>query len=217
MKIDFKAFIRSKTTKRVLPFLPELSLRLALDGEQLWDDVIQHMRDPDADMPYWAFAWPGGVGLARYILDNPAFVAGKIVLDFASGSGVCALAASKAGAKTVYVCDIDPFAQAAIDMNAQDNNCLNLVPTTINFAQSVLGIDVLLAGDVCYEHLMAHRTIKWLRLCSENANKVIIGDPMRAYAPKESVALLGKMTVPTSVKLEEVAQRDVSILQIFPS
>jgi predicted nicotinamide N-methyase len=216
MKIDFRDFVLSRTAKRVLPFLPELSLRLATDGEALWDELIQLMRDPDAELPYWAFAWPGGVGLARYILDNPSLVAGKTVLDFASGSGVCAIAATKAGAKTVYVSDIDPFAQAAIDINADDNACTNFIHTRIDFERPTTGIDVVIAGDVCYEHLMANRAVKWLRLCAECAEKVMIGDPMRAYTPTERIEVLAQMTVPTSIRLEEVAQRSVSIIQILP-
>ena len=48
--------------------------------------------------PFWAFAWAGGQALARYLIDNPALVRGKRALDFASGSGLVAIAAALAGA-----------------------------------------------------------------------------------------------------------------------
>ncbi|TIL77311.1 MAG: methyltransferase, partial [Mesorhizobium sp.] len=71
--------------------------------------------------PFWAFAWAGGQGLARYILDNPSDVQGKRVLDFASGSGLVAIAAVKAGAAEVIAADIDPFCATAIRLNAEAN------------------------------------------------------------------------------------------------
>src|SRR5262245_37969779 len=72
-------------------------------------------------MPFWASAWLGGQAVARYIVDNPATVAGLRVLDVASGCGVIAIAAAKMGAATVTANDVDPSAIAAIHLNARTN------------------------------------------------------------------------------------------------
>ena len=71
--------------------------------------------------PFWAFAWAGGQALARYLLDHPDEVAGKRVLDFATGSGLVAIAAMKAGAAEALAADIDRSAQAAMALNAEVN------------------------------------------------------------------------------------------------
>ena len=62
--------------------------------------------------PYWSFCWASGLALAQWILDNPKHVADKQVIDVGAGSGIVALAAKLAGAKTVVSCDLDPMALA---------------------------------------------------------------------------------------------------------
>ena len=76
---------------------------------------------PTPPLPYWAFAWGGGLAIGRYLGDHPEVVAGRRVLDLGSGSGLCAIAAMLAGAATVTAVDIDPFAVAAIGLNARAN------------------------------------------------------------------------------------------------
>ncbi|WVM90642.1 50S ribosomal protein L11 methyltransferase [Halopseudomonas pachastrellae] len=61
-------------------------------------------------------------GLARWVLDNPAEVRGKRVLDFGAGSGVVALACRMAGASEVIACDLDAPALQACALNARLND-----------------------------------------------------------------------------------------------
>ena len=57
----------------------------------------------------------GRLALARYLQEHPAEVAGLRVLDFATGSGLVAIAAAQAGGgRGGRGADIDPFAEAAV-------------------------------------------------------------------------------------------------------
>lgn len=212
---DWQSFIRAHTEPQSLPFLPELTLNLAERMEPLWCALQIETQDSDCEPPFWAFAWAGGLGLARTILDYPDLVQGRRVLDFASGSGLVGFAAAKAGAKKVWCCDIDPVAQTAIQLNAR-LNALKVDLMAISYLkQPVKGVDVILAGDVCYDHLMAHRVLSWLRLCVRSGVQVLLGDPGRAYVPQEGVELIAELTVPTSLALEDEAQRKVNVFSLL--
>src|SRR5262249_5484532 len=133
--------------------------------------------------PFWAFAWAGGQALARFVLDHPALVAGKRVLDFAAGSGLVAFAAAKAGARTVIASEVDDFAIAAIELNGEANAVeVQLLHT------DVIGRDedweTVLAADICYEREMAAAAFDWLAALSARGAAVLIGDPGRSYLPK---------------------------------
>ncbi|MDD3181695.1 MAG: methyltransferase [Alphaproteobacteria bacterium] len=211
----FQDFIRAHTQLMPIDFLPEITLHVAQKMEPLWKEMESSFGDPDCEPPFWAFAWAGGLGLSRHIMDHPELVKGKRVLDFAAGSGLVGIAAARAGAKKVWSCDIDPLSQAAIKMNA-DSNDVQLAPMKISYLKEpVRGIDVILAGDVCYDHLMAHRVVAWLRLCVRHGITVIMGDPGRAYVPRERIEVLATMTVPTSLALEDMAQREVQVLSLL--
>jgi predicted nicotinamide N-methyase len=209
-----ETFIHEQTKLTALPHLPEIKLHLAEKMEPLWKAIEAASGDPDCPPPFWAFAWAGGQGLARYILDHPETVLGLRVLDFASGCGVVALAAAKAGAKKVWACDIDPLAQTSIQINAQENDVKIEDMAVSDFKRVPKDIDVILAGDVCYEHLMAHRTVAWLRLCALSGIKVFMGDPGRAYVPEDGVTQRAVLTVPTSLELEDGETRNVIVLEL---
>src|SRR5688500_17129087 len=116
-----RSFVRRHTRLRVVPGLDDIRLHLADDALALWRAVQVESGDPDTPIPYWAFAWGGGLAIARYLRDHPEAVAGRRVFDLGSGSGLCAIAAGTAGAAEVVACDIDPFAAAAIELNARSN------------------------------------------------------------------------------------------------
>ena len=155
--------------------------------------------------PFWAFAWAGGQALARWLLDNPQDVAGKRVLDFAAGSGLVGIAAMKAGAASALCADIDPFCPAAGTLNAQAND------VTLTFtAQNLLNgppprVDVICAGDVCYEKPMTERVLAWLAAARANGTRVLIGDPGRTYFPKSGLTFLAEYQVETTRELEDFA------------
>jgi predicted nicotinamide N-methyase len=152
--------------------------------------------------PFWAFAWAGGQALARHILDHPAIVAGRRVFDFASGSGLVAIAAAKAGAARVTANEVDDFALAAIDLNAAANG-VEVQVLGDDMVGKRLAADVILAGDVCYERDMAARVINWLGEHAARGATVLIGDPGRTYLPKDRLTAVARYDVPVTRELED--------------
>lgn len=155
--------------------------------------------------PYWAFAWAGGQALARWLLDNPHEVAGRTVLDFATGSGLVGAAAMMAGAASVLCADIDPFCRAAVALNAAANG-VALAFTDANLLDSPPPeVDVICAGDVCYESPMTDRVLSWLAQARAAGTRVLIGDPGRTYFPRTGLTFLAEYQVPTTRELEDFA------------
>jgi predicted nicotinamide N-methyase len=206
-----RAFILENTRLQAPPHTPELSLHLADEITPIWKMTEEALVEIGLPPPFWAFAWAGGQALARYILDNPEIVAGKRVIDFASGSGLVAIAAMKAGAASVLAADIDVFCEAAIGLNAAAND------VTVTFTEVDLldapppAADVLLAGDICYERPMAEAVMAWLAQGRAAGATVLIGDPGRTYFPKEGLVKLAEYQVPTTRELEDMAVKRTSV------
>ena len=146
------------------------------------------------------------------MLDNPALVAGKRVLDFAAGGGLAAIAAMKAGAASAEAAEIDPLAWAAIGLNAAMNQVTVGIPR-----EDVVGAagrwDLILCGDVCYEAAMTNHIMPWLRRMAATA-EVWIADPGRAYLPKDGLSPIARFSVPTSLELEDRPERDVVLFRV---
>lgn len=195
-------FVRENTVVTHAPLVPEMALHLASEVTPLWHATEAYLEQNNLPPPYWAFAWPGGQAFARLLLDRPELARGRRVLDFASGSGISAIAAAKAGAARVVATEIDDFAVAALGLNA----ALNDVGFEI-FAGDILAEppgdwDLILAGDVCYEKPMADRTTAWLDLAVAAGAEVLVADPGRAYLPKTGLSEIARHDVPTPLDLE---------------
>jgi predicted nicotinamide N-methyase len=160
--------------------------------------------------PYWAFAWAGGQALARYVLDNPATVRGKRVLDFGSGSGLVGIAAAMAGAQSVLSADIDRYAEAAIELNAAANS-VAIATTADDLIGTRGGWDIILIGDMCYERPLAERLLAWLRDSGANA---LLGDPGRSYFPKADVERLALYNVQVTRDLEDREIRETGVYSL---
>lgn len=128
---DRAQFIRDNTRLQRPPHTPEIQLWLADEITPIWRLTEEELGEMGLPPPFWAFAWAGGQALARYLMDHPEEAAGKTVVDFASGSGLVAIAAMKAGAKSALAADIDVFCSAAVEANATAND-LTLSFTDIN-------------------------------------------------------------------------------------
>src|SRR5690606_6466828 len=152
--------------------------------------------------PFWAFAWAGGQGLARHVIDNPDLVTGKTVLDFASGSGLVAIAASIAGASDVTAADIDPWSATAARLNADANN-VEFEIIQSDLVGTDAGWEVVLAGDVFYDQAMTGTVWPWLTALARRGASVLVGDPGRAYCPKDGLDLLATYQVPVTRALED--------------
>ncbi|MGH7028129.1 class I SAM-dependent methyltransferase [Brevundimonas sp.] len=196
-------FIAANTRLQTVPHAPEISLWLADEITPLWRLTEEELGAMGLPPPFWAFAWAGGQALARWLLDNPDQVAGKRVIDLATGSGLVAVAAMKAGAASVLAADIDPFCAAAVAANAKANG------VEIAFTDADLldapppPVDLICAGDVFYEKPMAEAVLAWLKQAQANGTRVIVGDPGRTYFPKSGLTLLAEYTVPTTRELED--------------
>ena len=195
-------FILDNTAPMAPPHVREITLRLADEAHDLWRRTEEELAEIGLPPPFWAFAWAGGQGLARYVLDHPEIVSGRRVLDFASGSGLVAIAAMKAGAASAEAADIDPFCETAIRLNAVANG------VTIGFnSQDQVGIDsgwdVVLAGDVFYEKPFADRLLPWFSTLKARGTDILIGDPGRAYLPKARLVPLATYEVPVTRDLED--------------
>ncbi|HLL26408.1 MAG TPA: 50S ribosomal protein L11 methyltransferase [Xanthobacteraceae bacterium] len=213
---DRAAFVRANTRRRAIPLVPEISLYVADEAVPLWQKTEEELGEMGLPAPFWAFAWAGGQALARYILDNPALVAGRRVLDFASGSGLVAIAAAKAGAQSVEASEIDDFAISAIALNAEANNanvqaiCADLIGRDERW-------DVVLAADVCYEREMAVNVLAWLASLSARGAEIRIGDPGRSYLPKERIERITKYDVPVTRDLEDAEIKNTGVWRLLPA
>jgi predicted nicotinamide N-methyase len=206
-----RAFILENTRLQPPPHTPELQLHLADEITPIWKLTEEALAEIGLPPPFWAFAWAGGQALARYILDNPAIVSGKRVIDFASGSGLVAIAAMKAGAASVLAADIDVFCEAAIGVNAAVNG-VEIAFTEVDLLDGPPPVaDVLLAGDICYERPMAEAVMTWLALGRAAGASVLIGDPGRTYFPKDGLVKLAEYQVPTTRELEDMAVKRTSV------
>ncbi len=208
---DPAAFILANTRFQAVPHAPEISLWLADEITPIWRMTEAELGAIGLPPPFWAFAWSGGQGLARWLLDNPHEVAGKRVLDFAAGSGLVGIAAMKAGAAQVLCADIDPFCAAAVALNAAANDVRLAFTQTDLLSAPPPAVDVICAGDVCYEKPMTDRVLAWLALARRNGTRVLIGDPHRTYFPRTGLDHLAEYQVPTTRELEDFAIKRSSV------
>jgi predicted nicotinamide N-methyase len=203
-------FIRNNTALRSPPHVPEIKLHLADEAHDLWHRTEEELQQIGLQPPFWAFAWAGGQGLARYVLDHRESVAGRRVLDFASGSGLVAIAAMKAGAASVTAADIDPFCQAAVILNSEANGmCPDFDGRDLIGTDD--GWDVVLAGDVFYDRALAERLVGWFGALARRNVLVLVGDPGRTYLPRDSLTELACYEVPVTQELEDLEVKRTTV------
>ena len=210
---DRAAFIRANTALLPPPLTPELRLHLATEIVPIWKSTEEELAAQGVPPPFWAFAWAGGQALARYVLDNAELVRGKHVLDFATGSGIVAVAVMKAEAASVLAVEIDDFAIAATELNAEANG-VRVAAEHRDVVGVDEGWDVVLAGDVCYERAMSERVFAWLTALARRGALVLIGDPGRNYLPKDRLEPLQTYEVQTTRELEDREIRRTTVYRV---
>lgn len=209
---DFRRFILENTSILSPPHVPEIKLHLADEAHDLWHKTEEELQQSGLQPPFWAFAWAGGQGLARHILDNSESVRGKTVIDFATGSGLVAIAAKLAGASSVLAVDIDPFCANAVDINSR----LNKVQLTFSEEDLVgqnVTAQVLLAGDIFYDRAIAAAITPWFQVLSKNGCTILVGDPGRSYLPRQFLTLLSEHEVQVTRALEDADVRKTNVWQ----
>lgn len=206
-----EAFIRANTRLLSPPLVPEIKLLLAEESVPIWQKTEEELGEINVPPPYWAFAWAGGQALARYILDTPETVAGKTVLDLGSGSGLTAIAAKMAGARSVVANDIDTFALAAVHLNAAHNG-VSIETTAANLlAGPPFGFGSVLVGDLFYERQLAELVTAFIEAASVNGSTVLIGDPQRNYFPKDRFTRAAQYRVPVTRELEDAEFKNAAV------
>ncbi|WP_083649574.1 class I SAM-dependent methyltransferase [Salaquimonas pukyongi] len=216
-----RAFILANTTIASPPHVPELDLHLAGEAHGLWHKTEEELEAIGLPPPFWAFAWAGGQGLSRFVLDHPQTVRGKRIADFAAGSGLVSIAAMKAGASSALAMDIDPFCKDAIALNSAlngveiaytDRDLLALEPEA--GAAWLAKFDCILAGDVFYDRQMAHRLWPLFCTAAEAGIEILAGDPGRTYLPKEGLSLLAEYQVPVTRALEDNSIKQTRVWRV---
>jgi predicted nicotinamide N-methyase len=213
--------LRTGTTLRPVPLVPEIRLYQADDPVGLWERIELASGEADQDPPFWAFAWAGGQALARYLLDHLEVVRGRHVIDIASGSGLVAIAAAQAGAATVTAYDIDPLAVAAIDVNAAAN-----AVTIQAVCADILNDDaprdtwnsaaVVLVADAFYQRELAAKVTRFIEQARARGATVLAGDFGRAYLPRDRLTPLASYDVSGLNVLEDSDIKSTTIWTLAP-
>ncbi|MEW5848418.1 MAG: 50S ribosomal protein L11 methyltransferase [Myxococcota bacterium] len=208
--------VQRETRVTTPPLCPELRLHLVTPETRLWRAPQAEVDALGVGLPFWAFCWPGGQALARYVLDHPHVVAGRSVLDLGAGCGVVALAAARVGARTVTASEIDPCALAAVELNAelQGVSVALLLEDVLHRASGAW--EVILAADVCYDRDDAARLRHWLQARAQEGTQVLLSDPARGFLRTEGLVEVARLQVPTHPELEGAAVRETVVFSLLP-
>jgi predicted nicotinamide N-methyase len=206
MTASARAFVLRHTQLRPVPGLEDISLHLADDVLPVWHALQVETGDPDAPIPYWAVAWAGGLALGRHVREHRDAAAGRRVFDLASGSGLCAIAAMRAGAAEATAADIDAFSAAAIERNARANGQRVTVVQRDVLDEEPPDVDSILAGDCWYDERLAERVMPWLQRARDHGVDVLVGDPGRRYLPEGALVEVASYDVRTTSDLEDLGR-----------
>jgi predicted nicotinamide N-methyase len=209
--------LRTGTTLRPVPLVPEIQLYQADDPVGLWERIELTSGQADQDPPFWAFAWAGGQALARYLLDHPQTARGRHVIDIASGSGLVAIAAAQAGAAAVTAYDIDPLAIAAIEVNAEANTvtieavCADILDDDPPADTDGLQESLVLVADAFYQRELAAKVTRFIERAHARGATVLAGDFGRAYLPRDLLTPLASYDVSGLNVLEDADVKTTTI------
>lgn len=212
--MDPAARILQHTVVASAVLVPEIRLHLITDACPLWLGNEQAAIDAGMPDPFWAFCWPGGQALARYVLDHPDHVRGKRVLDFGSGSAVEGLAALKAGAASVLAADLDPLAGTAARLNATLNGLPAPDTTTEDLVGREVDFDLVLAGDVFYDPQLAATGLAWLQKLAAHGIEVLVGDPQRGFLDVSQLEKIATYRAGADGDTSGAELRDASVYRV---
>jgi predicted nicotinamide N-methyase len=210
---DIPRFIRDNTRVMAVSHVPEIRLHLADDAVALWQLTEAELGELGLPPPFWAFAWAGGQALARYLLDHREIARGRDVLDVASGSGLVAIAAMQAGAASALAVDIDAFATDAARLNA-DLNGVNIATSNTDPVGEATDAELILVGDLFYDRELALRVLDWLIALERQGKDVLIGDPGRAYLPRDKLEKIAAYDIPVTRALEDAEVKRASVWRL---
>jgi len=211
----WRDFVRARTEPTPVALVPEVRTYQATELTPLWRATSGELADYDPN-PFWAFPWAGGQALARHLLDHPELVRGRRVLDFATGSGLVAIAARLAGAAEVVGTEVAPFCEAVVPLNAALNGVEVALRMEDLLGAPLTGFEVVLAGDVFYEQPLADRAAAWFRGLAARGVTVLAGDPGRLYSPRQGMLDRAEYQVPVSLEIEDRPLMRTWVLEMLP-
>lgn len=212
-------FICKHTTLGTPLLVPELRLWLATEEQKLllWQETETLLGKQDLLPPYWAFCWPGGEAMARYLLDHPASVMGRRVIDLGAGGGIVTIAAAKAGAGSTVGNDIDRMALASLRLNARSND----VKIEVSGEDWLAGppgapeADVVTAGDIFYGTELTARAMAWLRGHAAKGRLVLLGDPGRRFLTSDGLEPLARYEMPANDNADNKGLREITVWRVL--
>jgi predicted nicotinamide N-methyase len=207
-------FIKANTKLLPVPLVPEIRLHLAEESLAIWRQTEEELGRMNVPPPWWAFAWAGGQALARHVLDNPHVAARRSVVDLGAGSGLAGIAAAKAGAARVLAADTDPFAAAAIALNAAANAVALEATEQDLLAGAPAPVDLVLVGDLFYERQLAERVLAFIEASHAQGSEVLVGDPRRSYFPRARFGRIAEYSVPVTRDLEDTEIKRTSVWRL---
>ncbi|HEX6307248.1 MAG TPA: methyltransferase domain-containing protein [Longimicrobiales bacterium] len=207
-RADLEALLATHAPLAPVPLCPEIRAHQAHNLVAVWEAAERLAGRPLA-APFWAYAWPAGCALARVLLDAPALVRDRSVLDFGAGGGVTALAAARAGAASVTANDIDPWALLVTEIAAaaQQLDIATLAGDVCETPALADDFDVMLCGDLAYERREAPRQRRVLVRAAAQGATVLVADAGRTYFDATGMTLLGEYELDVPEDLEGVARR----------
>jgi predicted nicotinamide N-methyase len=159
-----RAFVLRHTELRPVPGVEAIRLHLAHEILPLWRAAQTETGDEDAALPYWAFAWIGGLAIARHLEAHPGSWRARRSSTWPRGPGCARSRRCQAGRTHATAADIDPFAVAAIPLNARANGTrVSRRPSRRARRGSARGGRRPARGDCWYETELAERATAWLR------------------------------------------------------
>jgi predicted nicotinamide N-methyase len=207
-------FIQANARLLTVPLVPEVRLHLAEESMPIWQKTEEELGQMNVPPPYWAFAWAGGQALARYLLDNPAVVAGRRVVDLGAGSGLASIAAMKAGAASALAADIDRYALVAVGLNAEANGVAVETTDADLLSDAPDDFGVVLVGDMFYERALAERALAFIEAARKKGAEVEVGDPRRSYFPNDRFRAVAEYSVPVTRDLEDMEIKHTAVWQL---
>jgi predicted nicotinamide N-methyase len=206
--------IAATTRLATVPYVPEIRLQQADDPFTVWEQLEKEGGQVGLPPPFWAFPWAGGQALARHLLDHPALVTGMRVLDVASGSGLVAIAAARAGARSVLAADVDEMAVRAISVNAAANG-VRVTPVLADLLDGGAGdAGVVLCADAFYEQDLAERALAFLHRAQDGGARVLVGDPGRAFLRTAGLRRVASFEIPVTVALEGMTVKRATVYEL---
>jgi predicted nicotinamide N-methyase len=208
---DWRTFVTANTKILSPPLVPEIRLHLAEESLPIWRKSEEELGAMNVAPPFWAFAWAGGQALARYVLDNADCVSGKRILDLGSGSGLTAIAAMVAGARSAVAADIDEISHAAIVCNAAVNGVAVDAVLADLLGQALPASDVVLVGDLFYERQLADKVLEAVSMARQSGAVILVGDPERSYFPRDRFVQVASYRVPVTRELEDAEIKKTAV------